>query len=523
MKKRLLSLKNYTLKEYYDSYQEIEMWMWDQEKLLTPKNEHKKEITELCESLVLEMSEFPIWMRIHFLSFCMKCSEEVKYAEWLMNEVLDADYDILGEYNKYYLFWQITRSTFENFKLQSITMKKGLAKLYKNLYMAFYQALQTDRFSYIPVEQRNKEKIFVFTSQFLSENHGPTKTACDRICYLQKHLGKKVLLINTAMLVTQKGEMPFYKRNRAGYEPKYLQMIQYNFRNEKFGFFQCENNMPDSETIWALLEMVWKEKPYCIINIGGGDICADLCGTIVPEITVNTVPSEIAVTTGRFQITERDLEATDYELLQILGAKPENIEKSLFTYVFKEQIYHYTRKEMGLSENSRVLLITGWRLDYEMQGDFLQMLEKLFVENNFLEAVFMGRFEQYEQMLASYPKLQEKSHYFADQEDALAVMELCDIYVNPKRKGGGTSAAEALYKGLPVVTIPFGDVAEAAGEIFWVDDYQGMGDKIKRYCEDKSYYEKMSKQARERAEALTDSKTHFGEAFLKIEKSQDFQ
>ena len=134
----------------------------------------------------------------------------------------------------------------------------------------------------------------------------------------------------------------------------------------------------------------------------------------------------------------------------------------------------------------------------------------------------MGLFEGYEKSIERFPRLSARSHYFPYQEDALAVTECCDIYVNPKRKGGGSSAAEALFMGLPVVTLPFGDVAAAAGERFQVKDYGEMKDQICRYCQDKIFYDEMASFARQRAEDLTDSKTHFCELFREIEQSPDF-
>ena len=50
--------------------------------------------------------------------------------------------------------------------------------------------------------------------------------------------------------------------------------------------------------------------------------------------------------------------------------------------------------------------------------------------------------------------------------------------MNPKRNGGGSSVAEAVYKGLPAVTLPVGDVSAAAGESFRVADYGEMAETI---------------------------------------------
>ena len=102
--------------------------------------------------------------------------------------------------------------------------------------------------------------------------------------------------------------------------------------------------------------------------------------------------------------------------------------------------------------------------------------------------------------------------------DALAVMECCDLYVNPRRSGGGSSVCEALYKGLPAVTLPTGDVSVAAGELFWVEDYSAMQKKILKYASEKKYYKQMSENAQKRAGELMDSNREFGQTMANIIK-----
>lgn len=519
---KLSKLKEFTIEEYYEAFCDTEQWLEDLEGLVGPKQEHRDEIKGLCEKLTKDFSEYPVWMKIHLLSFCMKCSEELQYAEWLMQEILDADYNVLGEYNKYFLYWQITVSIFEHTHLQSKKTEQGRAVLYRELYDAFYHALHLEQYPYIPLKERNQNLVFLFTSQFLSDLHAPTKTICDRAYFLQKYLGKRAVIINTAMLLPEKGDTPFYDRKIGEYLLDYRTVSQIAFRGEQFEYIQCENNMPDLNTIQIFLQKVKEEKPYCIISIGDGNICADLCGNIVPEIAVGTVHSEVAVTTARYQVTEKELSESDQKILEILGVEPENVKKALFTYVFKEQEHHFKRAELGLTEDKIILLVTGWRLGDEADEEFLHMLEETVCTIHETEVVFMGLFEGYEKSMERFPRLSARSHYFPYQEDALAVTECCDIYVNPKRKGGGSSAAEALFMGLPVVTLPFGDVAAAAGERFQVKDYEKMKDQIRRYCQDKAFYNEMASFARQRAEDLTDSKTHFCELFREIEQSPDF-
>ena len=84
-------------------------------------------------------------------------------------------------------------------------------------------------------------------------------------------------------------------------------------------------------------------------------------------------------------------------------------------------------------------------------------------------------------------------------------MEICDLYVNPPRLGGGFSVIEAFDKGKPGVYMKVGDVYTSGGEDFAVDTYDDMYNEIIRYKEDKVYYDEMAQKGRERAKLMTSS------------------
>ena len=81
--------------------------------------------------------------------------------------------------------------------------------------------------------------------------------------------------------------------------------------------------------------------------------------------------------------------------------------------------------------------------------------------------------------------------------------------MNPIRRGGGTSCVEAMSKGVPVVTVDYGDVSVNAGEEFCVKDYDKMQRRILQYYSDKEYYNAMSEKALKRAAVLLDTETEF--------------
>ena len=79
----------------------------------------------------------------------------------------------------------------------------------------------------------------------------------------------------------------------------------------------------------------------------------------------------------------------------------------------------------------------------------------------------------------------------------MATYGMLNLYLNPKRSGGGFSSAMALTAGIPVVTLPNCDVSYNVGETFTVPDTEIMINEICRYAEDKEFYYNRQKYALE--------------------------
>lgn len=500
--------KKNTVEEYFLNYGEMESLL---------QNVSEK-MADIISKIALLSEDCPAWMKIHLLSFCMKTSGDKSYTIELLNAVIDADYEQVGEYNKLSHYWQTNMAIFVDSSLGGFEAEKLLIKLYRQLFTDFYRVLGGTRRKYIPLDARRMDVVFVFTSQVLGMQHAPTKTLLDRCYILQKYLNKKVYIINTAMQASQKGMAPFFGLKEGAYEEALLNDKNISYKDVEFDYYQCENNMPNPNTIVKLVQMIVDKKPGYMLNIGGSDICADICGMFVPEITISTVFSKISTSCGEYQIVDKALNNEDLVLLEELGVEKEKVKRSLFTFVFKEQKEHFTKAQLGFKVDSFVLLTVGWRLGDEISEEFLEVLEKCVSVNEKIAVAFMGQYDNYEEIITKYPGLQKNSKFLGQQEDALAVTECCDLYVNPKRNGGGSSIAEALFKGLPVVTLPEGDGAVAASDIFWVSDYTEMKEKIISYATDKAFYDEMSQRAKKRAEQLLDSKTSFCKVITEIEE-----
>lgn len=346
--------------------------------------------------------------------------------------------------------------------------------------------------------------------------HSPSKIALDRCKILIEEMHKKVLLINTAEILSQVGCIPYYGSFYGNYWDEMLSQEILEWKGTKIPFFQCENNMPNTTDLRTLLQTIRNIKPGLVIAIGGSGILANLIDTIIPVLTVGLTPSALEATMTTCQTLSRSLPPEDLELLHKLEIDNTSVIQSIFTSSLMPQVSTVTREELGLPQNKFVIVIVGYRLDTDIDASFMEMLNQA-VDDDIVIAM-IGTFKSYTDYRNKIPTLEGKIHCLGLTRDILAWLAVCDLFVNPYRRGGGTSGVEALYQGIPVVTTPYGDVATNAGADFWTDSYETMPALIRKYKNDTAFYHEMSVKAKERAKILLDTAGEFKRIIGEFEK-----
>ena len=407
---------------------------------------------------------------------------------------------------QYFLFYQLASMLFR-FKELDGESKEELWKFYRDIVDAYARYMDPELLTEIPAMQRRKDVVVVITEQFIAIQHGPTKTALDRCKALITKMGKEVLLINDAEVLSQVGQIPFYGSMAGSYMPEKREETQQYWKGVTVPYYQCDNNMPNYQEVEGLLRKIRAIAPERIIAIGKGGIFANLASRMVPMLVIGLCPSDLEYTCAKYQALGRKMNEQDAELLKHLGYTKEHVIESIFTSSLKPQTEHISRAELGIPENKFLMIVVGARLDSEVSDEFMSMLEELLTPDMYVG--FLGTFSSYEAKVKRFSKLKSQSAYLGFCSDILSRMELCDLYVNPVRKGGGTSCVEAMFKGVPVVSVNYGDVAVNAGEEFCVNDYDEMRETILRYYSDKEFYDMKSMRARERADILLDTDKEF--------------
>lgn len=423
----------------------------------------------------------------------------------------------LTVYNKYFLYGQISNLIFKHPHLDTMDTAVAKEELLEQICGEMEQKVALDLLP-IPEAGRNQKLVVVIISQFVAYEHGPTKTALDRCATLIQKMDKTVLLINTGEQLSQVGMVPFFEVQHPAYMREYLECDKQVWKGVEIPFYQSEPVMPDVLEYRAILQQIRKLRPGWVISIGGSSLLANMCRHLVPTLAVGCLPSTLETSLMRYQTLGRMVNDYDRTYMKRRN-KPESYAvECVFTSGLKEQQEKLSRSKLGIPEDAFVLEIIGCRLEEEMKDEFLDMLEDIAGEN--ICIAFVGIWQSYEDKMRERPKLKSVSVFLGYQADALAVAELCDLYVNPHRRGGGTSCVEAMSKGVPVVTTSFGDVSVNAGESFWVSDYGEMKKQILRYYHDREFYQQMSQTARRRTEILLDSDHEFVRIMNEVERRE---
>lgn len=380
--------------------------------------------------------------------------------------------------------------------------------------VSYYRNELSDLLSPIDVCDRNKNLVFVVSNQIIGINHSPTAAALQWcVCLLKQ--GKDVLLINSAECLSKVGAIPFMA-TAASYIKEYSDISFLEYDGYKIPFYQCPDSMPDRDILTILLQIVREERPEFIISMGD-IIFSDLADKIIPVYSVG-LSSDMPRRYTKYKSLYTILTDSDKQWMQRTGFAEQSLVRTVFSFKLPDSCNAFARKDYDIPDDSFCMAVVGNRLDDELDDEFFDFIQEVLkVENCFV--CFVGGFD-YESVTKKYPILSHKSSWISYAKDLLGVMSLFDLYINPRRMGGGTSALYSMSQGKPVVTIEYGDVALNAGSEFCVNDYSEMIRVIKRYMEDESYYDHMSAIAKNRADELTNINDNMMRQISEIENRE---
>lgn len=427
-------------------------------------------------------------MRRHSLLFLL--DGDLAHYEALIRAIL-ADPMRFSVPSIHYAFWGMAMQMF-----QGAVRHGDVGRFGTGLFLDFYRLMVEEtrrRFGLTwrirPVPSRGEVKrIAVVANQMLGAGHQPTVDAFDYARRLQDEFGCEVVIINpNAMAIT--GEN--------GFVPEYAYNVSEEYQGEQtitaFGARVRMISFPqkrfDEDKLVDIVDRIDAFDPDVILAFGGSNVVADLFAGARPVICLPTssgLPPTLADLILGYG--EGD-SAEDWPYGMKERFRPFN-----FAWTLPPAGPARGRADYGLPEAVPVFTVVGNRLDQEAGPEFLALLDGLLDRLPDAVVAIAGGVSGLPDRVAGLRNA-ARIRVLGDIENIRALYGVATAYLNPRRQGGGGSAAFALAAGLPVVTPAVGDVAVVAGSAFIVADDAAFLDRAVALASDAGFRERQVTEA----------------------------
>lgn len=357
----------------------------------------------------------------------------------------------------------------------------------------------------IPIKDRfeDNNRVVILSRQFLSKSHAPTNFALQ---YAKDFIsaGKEVIIISSCEQ-SQQQTGPFISTVKQNVNVDLSKTNKLSDDTDLLDFYQPPNPLDLEDCLVKTVQKIEDFDPAIICVIGNNCVVSEV---MQDRAYVFMVPlaNDLVLTEGNhYLITALD-PAPSWDLAAnegLAGKLMFNKQKAMPPL---PQSHTYTRAEYDIEEEAFVAAIVGNRLPAELTDGFLDCLDQMSAIPN-LTYLFLGPIANRDQLFAGHEKTVSAATFIDYDKDLLAIYDLCDCFINPPRKGGGSSAYYATRKGLPVIGLNSGDCRSFVVDptaFNSLEDYQ-------------PFLEKMTREAGFYTDCQTKSKS-ITDAFLSYDK-----
>lgn len=350
---------------------------------------------------------------------------------------------------------------------------------------------------FIPKEQRDKGTAVIITTQILSMLHAPTNIILSFAYVMQKYLGYNVYIF----ACTEDERMPehlFYNSYCFNANPNINFGINtFTYQGQVINICQLKTSDKDFiQEYQEVLSFISGIKPHFALAMGCFSCFGDIINEIVDVAAINmTLECPISEANIIMRKDDKNVENEYDSYLQKTGQKYCFIEEKYPLIVEKSEVV-YSRKDEGLPENKLLIAIAGNRLEMEIDEEFIQLCACIVKRCKNVAFGFLGECENILKLFSN-PVFEGYVFDLGFRKDLYATYKMFDLYLNPKRRGGGWSSIIALSAGVPVITLKYGDVYYSVGDKYAYESYEHILDEVIKCSEDRDYLNKKKEISKE--------------------------
>ncbi|MBK1837115.1 glycosyltransferase [Azospirillum sp. YIM B02556] len=310
-------------------------------------------------------------------------------------------------------------------------------------------------------------RVAMVTNQFTNQGHQPTRDCFDFAARMQDEFGLDVAIINVNGLPSRVENVfipPMVAEVAADLEGVFAlkmfgrQVKVASFTEPVFG----------RDKLSVIVEAIDGYDPDLIVSFGGSNIVSDLFGDSGARPVV-ALPTSSGITLSLAPIVLGFEERDHTQSIPTLYRTPFARRFRPFTFGYTLPPSSGVRVDTGFPDGTVLFAVVGTRLDQEVTGEVLSLLDDILDRCPAAGLVFAGDVRELPAQLAPLRNA-ARMRCLGHVADIRALYARCHVFLNPPRQGGGGGAAFALAEEVPVVTHGWGDGASVSGPEFCVGD-----------------------------------------------------
>lgn len=349
-----------------------------------------------------------------------------------------------------------------------------------------------------------RQRILLSVTEAMPGEHPLLSQVLDIASSWREHFDADILVVNTSM----PAQMPvsLVLDVTVGQTSDYLLNAKTIERHgESFAFAHNPHKLLQKNSFLWMADTLEAFQPHAVISLGPGNLLVDAL-TTGPRTMAIPNNKEVPLSAAQTLVVTEKPDTVTARLLSRAGVSPERIGSMPFAYRLPEVTGASDRSSFNFPADAFVFAIVGVRLQQDCTGAFLGALEQFAIDIPRAHFLFVGPVGSQHSFLGDRPTLQARARVLGFRSDVLALLQVCDAYLNPPRQGAGTSAAFALSAGLPIITLGDGDVAGVAGSDFCSATEDAYWRQAANLVTDDTLYASLSEAATARWAIASDTK-----------------
>lgn len=404
--------------------------------------EEKKEIYHCLFNLIENFSD-TILLKVQIYRFLLAVNQD--WTEYIVEKIIRSieKEEIPWNYWKY-IYIQLSVVKLNKTLLRSderyLTAKKIANKIADKV---------NGIIGFKPAKYKEESKdIVILIDQVLSLYHSPTNVLKVQLeSLLEKSDYNFHIIIEENLIQVESEKIPTpFDFNAHNSAEEYKKIASY-FDENRVKFYLAPNETLLNKTKW-ILNTVNEISPSIVFSLSTYSTAQNILFEYYPVVNFSFgheyLPAKAHLYLYKNNTRSKDLAWKFKEELKI--------EHYIQPPIKIPRIKTYKREELNYDVDDFIIISSGNRINIEIDDELIKLMESVLENNRKIKWLLVGSsVPEYMRNNYSLQIMNNQIKHISYEPDLIALNEICDISINPKRVGGGYSVSSCLVAKVPVL------------------------------------------------------------------------